>query len=84
MGGINTDMGLVELGESLTKLGLLDLGIFDSRMHFRSAVVIAFAALAEAAPTTTVKASPDAGSPSKDVYPPSGSTFHLVVHLRGV
>ena len=30
-GGINTDMGLRELGESLTKLGLLDLGIFDSR-----------------------------------------------------
>lgn len=48
-----------------------------------AAVVIAFAALAEAAPTTTVKASADAGSPTKDLYPPSGSTFHLVVDLQG-
>jgi hypothetical protein len=61
-------------GQSLTKLGPREPSF---EMHLRpathAAAVLAIAVLSEAAPTT-VQASYNAGSPSSDVYPPSGST----------
>lgn len=45
--------------------------LFMTASH--AAAVLAFVALAEAAPTTTIAAASNVGQPTADVYPPSGS-----------